>query len=131
MKKLGENNVQSPKEQIALHKEVVTVSKRKKLKASYKFKKFTNSYETKRFISLDEENVTINEIVKNEELKEYPQVSINENTTIIPIVKEIEVITKKLILVKEIHITKNTHTETKEIPVQTREELFEVQKIVE
>jgi stress response protein YsnF len=49
-------------------------------------------------------------------------VRLEGNTTIIPVVEEVVVVEKRLILVEEIHITRDSTVRTEEIPVLLRKE---------
>ena len=67
-------------------------------------------------INLFSEDVEIKKVPVNTYVTETPVVRHEGNVIIIPVVKEVMVIEKKLLLVEEVHITKHTttkeHTET-------------------
>ncbi|UZO82057.1 DUF2382 domain-containing protein [Aquimarina sp. ERC-38] len=126
MKPLLDNT--NPDHILELHKETVEVSKKEVVKAKYQIEKTTETEDKQVFISLKNKEVQIKEIVKEEELEDYPVTTKVGNTTIIPIIREEEVVIKKIILVKEIHITEDTTTEIKSIPVTSRIENVKLTK---
>ena len=77
-------------------------------------------------VNLISENVVIEEIIINREISEFPEIRELDNVLIIPIVKEVEVVTKQKILVKEIHVHKATTETTKDVPYTIREERVEI-----
>jgi uncharacterized protein (TIGR02271 family) len=71
---------------------------------------------------LARDDVTIERVPHNVRLTEIPQMRTEGTTTIIPIVEEVLVTEKMLVLVEEIHIHRRLLTEMHEIPVMLRSE---------
>ena len=74
------------------------------------------------------EDVHIERFPRNEPITETPHVRIEGNTTIIPIVEEVVVVEKRLVLVEEIHVSRRSTMETSEIPVKLRSERATVRR---
>lgn len=74
------------------------------------------------------EELQIEHVPKNERLTEVPLVRLEGITTIIPVVKEVLVVEKALMLVEEIHISRHSSAETREIPVNLRTERAHVER---
>jgi uncharacterized protein (TIGR02271 family) len=68
------------------------------------------------------DKLEIERVPKNVRLAEVPHVRVEGETTIFPVVEEILVVEKALMLVEEIHVTRHSVTETAEIPMTVRTE---------
>ena len=77
---------------------------------------------------LARDDVTVERVPMDVRLTEIPQMRTEGTTTIIPIVEEVLVTEKMLVLVEEIRIHRRLTTETAEIPVMLRSEHAEVQR---
>jgi uncharacterized protein (TIGR02271 family) len=73
-------------------------------------------------------DVHIERVPKNIHIAEAPHVRIEGNTTIIPVVEEVVVVEKRLMLVEEVHISRRSVTEPTEIPVKVRRERATVER---
>lgn len=73
-------------------------------------------------VSLAHDEVEVERIPKNVPLSELPGVRLEGNTTIIPVVEEVVVVEKRLMLVEEIHVRRKTAATTEEVPVTLRSE---------
>jgi uncharacterized protein (TIGR02271 family) len=73
-------------------------------------------------VELAHDEVEVERIPKNLPLSELPGVRLEGNTTIIPVVEEVVVVEKRLVLVEEIHVRRKTARTTEEIPVTVRSE---------
>jgi uncharacterized protein (TIGR02271 family) len=77
---------------------------------------------------LQHDELQIERIPKNQRLTEVPRVRLEGNTTIVPVVKEVVVVEKALMLVEEIHICRRPTAEVTEIPVILRAERATVER---
>lgn len=96
--------------------EFATVGKRTVTKARVKVSKKVTEREEGINLQLTEEAITVHHVPRNLIVSEAPQVRQEGNVTIIPVLKEIVVVEKKLMLVEEVHITRRAtdhhHLET-------------------
>jgi uncharacterized protein (TIGR02271 family) len=74
------------------------------------------------------DELQIEHVPKNVRLTEVPRVRVEGNTTIVPVVKEVVVTEKALMLVEEIHICRRPIAEVTEIPVNLRSERATVER---
>ena len=74
------------------------------------------------------DDVKVEHVPKGERVAEAPRVRLEGNTTIVPVVKETVVVEKALILVEEIHITRQPVSERCEIPVRLRAERAQIER---
>ena len=79
-------------------------------------------------VELSRDEVVVERVPKNLPVASLPGVRLEGNTTIIPVVEEIVVVEKRLILVEEIHVRRKSETRTEEIPVALRSERAEVER---
>ncbi len=77
---------------------------------------------------LARDDVQIERVPRNERLTEMPHVRLEGGTTIIPVVEELLVVEKALVLVEEIHVRRRTETEMVEIPTTLRSERATVER---
>jgi uncharacterized protein (TIGR02271 family) len=68
------------------------------------------------------DELQIERVPKNVRVTEAPRVRLEGNTSIVPVVEEVVVVEKALVLVEEIHICRRSVAETAEIPVSLRTE---------
>lgn len=79
-------------------------------------------------VQLSHDEVEVRRVPRNVPLSSLPSVRIEGNVTVIPVVEEVAVIEKRLVLVEEIHVRRRTVTETETIPVLLRAEEAEVER---
>jgi len=115
-------------EVIPLVEEQLTVGKREVERARVRVHVHVNEREELVRQELARDDVTIERVPLNTRLTEIPQMRTEGTTTIIPIVEEVLVTEKMLVLVEEIRIHRRLTTETHEIPVMLRSEHAEVQR---
>ena len=77
---------------------------------------------------LARDDVQIERVPRGERLTEMPHVRLEGSTTIIPVVEEVLVVEKALVLVEEIHVRRVTETETVQIPATVRSERATVER---
>ena len=78
-------------------------------------------------VPVSHEEVEIKKVTVNKYVTEAPDVRYEGNTTIIPVIKEVAVIEKKLLLVEEIHVIKHVVEKTEEHIVPLRKEEIQVE----
>lgn len=76
---------------------------------------------------LARDEISIERVPHNVRIREIPQMRTEGTTTIIPVVEEVIVTEKMLMLVEEIHIHRRLATAVHEVPVRLRSEHAEIQ----
>ena len=74
------------------------------------------------------DDLQIERVPRNVRLTEVPHVRLEGNTTIVPVVEEVVVVEKALMLVEEIHISRRSVSEPTEIPVTVRAERARIER---
>ena len=81
-------------------------------------------------VDLKSEEVEVERVTVNKYVDSTPDVRYEGNTTIIPVIKEVAVVEKKIVLVEEIRITKkiNSSKEERTIPLKKEEIIVETSR---
>ena len=74
------------------------------------------------------DDLQIERVPRNVRLTEIPRVRLEGNTTIVPVVEEVLVVEKALVLVEEIHISRRSVAEEARIPVSVRKERARIER---
>lgn len=77
---------------------------------------------------LSRDDVQVEHVPMNVRLAEMPHVRLEGSTTIIPVVEEVLVVEKALVLVEEIHVRRRTASESVQIPVTVRREKATIER---
>jgi uncharacterized protein (TIGR02271 family) len=73
-------------------------------------------------VELAHDEVEVERVPRNVPVSELPMVRHEGNTTIIPVVEEVVVLEKRLVLVEEIHVRRVSSATTEHVPVTIRSE---------
>ena len=77
---------------------------------------------------LDSENVEVTRVAIGREVSEAPGVRTDGDVTIIPVMEEVLVVEKRLMLVEEIHIRRVATTDDVSIPVELRKQRATIER---
>jgi uncharacterized protein (TIGR02271 family) len=72
--------------------------------------------------------VEVRRVPRNQPLSSLPSVRIEGNVTVIPVVEEVVVVEKRLMLVEEIHVRRKMVTDTQHVPIHLRSEHAEIEQ---
>jgi uncharacterized protein (TIGR02271 family) len=78
-------------------------------------------------VELSHDEVEVERVPVNKAVSQLPSVRLEGSTTIIPIVEEVVVVEKRLILVEELHVRRKSVAETRQIPVVLRSEQVRIE----
>ena len=78
---------------------------------------------------MSRDDVQIEHVPRNVRVTEIPHVRLEGGTTIVPVVEEVMIVEKALVLVEEIHIRRRTISEAVDIPVTIKSERARVERI--
>ena len=120
----------SPQEYAAipLVEERLSISKREVERGRVRVRVSVEEREETITAELARDDVQIERVPRNERLTEMPHVRLEGSTTIIPVVEEVVIVEKALMLVEEIHLRRRTETETVQIPATVRSERATVER---
>ncbi|HZV83892.1 MAG TPA: YsnF/AvaK domain-containing protein [Brevundimonas sp.] len=73
-------------------------------------------------VELLHDEVEVERVSVNKAVTQLPSVRLEGATTIIPVVEEVVVVEKRLVLVEEIHVRRKSTIETRNVPVTVKSE---------
>lgn len=107
---------------IPLVEERVSIAKRQVESERLHVRISVNEREERVPVELAHDQVEVERVPRNVPVSELPLVRHEGNTTIIPVVEEVVVLEKRMVLVEEIHVRRVTATTTEHVPVLIRSE---------
>ena len=79
-------------------------------------------------VELFHDEVEVECVPVNKAVSHLPSVRLEGTTTIIPVVEEVMVMEKRLVLVEEIHVRRKSVAETRQVPVTLRSEQVRINR---
>ena len=126
---LSDNKTSARRVRLPLVQEQVRVGKRRR--ATGKVRVRTVVDETKEIASgtLQEEHAEVTRIPVNRPVSEVPGVRTADDVTIVPVLEEVLVIEKQLILKEELHIRRRVTTEKVQLPVSLKKQRAIIERV--
>ena len=119
----------SIEERIPLVEEEVRFDKRDVVTGRVRVRTVTDEEEEIVRTTLDEEVVEVNRVPIDRTVDVAPEIRTEGDVTIIPIVEEVLVVEKRLVLKEELHIRRSRTTETLAVPVKVRKQRAVVEEL--
>lgn len=113
---------------IPVIEEHLNIDKKVIEKGKYRIRKTVSQEDYSQDVPTLHEKVEIQRIEVNKYVDKIPDVRYEGSTTIIPVIKEVVVIEKKLMLIEEIHITKTQEEVMVNVKDKLRKEHIEINK---
>jgi uncharacterized protein (TIGR02271 family) len=113
---------------IPLAEERVSVTKREVETGRLRIQVSVEEREDAVPVELSHDEVEVERVAVNKAVSHLPSVRLEGSTTIIPVVEEVVVVEKRLILVEEIHVRRKSVAETQQIPVRLRSEQVRIER---
>jgi len=79
-------------------------------------------------VELSHDELEIERVPVNKVVSQLPSVRLEGSTTVIPVVEEVVVVEKRLVVVEEIHVRRKSTTETRQIPVTLKSEQVRIER---
>ena len=114
--------MQNDHDVLPIVEETATLSKRDVVTGRVKVHTRTSTQEELVSAALERTDVSVTRVPVDREIEEAPPIRTQGDVTIIPVVEEILVVEKRLVLREEIHIRQTATTETVEVPVSLRKQ---------
>ncbi|HEU6442623.1 MAG TPA: YsnF/AvaK domain-containing protein [Microvirga sp.] len=115
-------------EVIPLTEEMLHIDKREVATGRVRVSTTTDVVEEFAQASLERETVEVTRIPINRVVDQVPEVRTEDGVTIVPILEEVLVVEKRLVLKEELHVRKATTTDNLEVPVQLRKQRASVER---
>jgi stress response protein YsnF len=114
---------------IPIAEEVARVEKREAVTGRVRVRTHVDVVHEPVRASLEQETVEVTRVPIDREITQAPEVRTENGVTIVPVVEEVLVVEKRLVLKEELHIRRHVRTEDVEVPVELRKERVEVERI--
>lgn len=112
---------------IPLVEERVSITKREVETGRLRVRVSVHEREQNFPVELSHDEVEVERVPVNKAVTHLPSVRLEGATTIIPVVEEVVVVEKRLVLVEEIHVRRKSTIETRNIPVTVKSEQAEIE----
>ena len=116
-------------EVIPLIEEELHLEKRSSVTGKVRVRTETEAVEEIARATLDGENVEVTRVPVGREVSAAPAVRTEGDVVIVPVLEEILVVEKRLVLKEELHIRRQVRTEQVEVPVQLRKQRAIVERL--
>lgn len=114
---------------IPIVEEELSIEQRRKSSGKVMVTTSTHAEQSLAAADLERTDVTVERVPIDREISVAPGVREEGNTTVIPVLEEVLVIEKRLVLKEEIRLTRSTSTEHVEMPVTLRKQTATVERI--
>jgi uncharacterized protein (TIGR02271 family) len=109
-------------EVIPLVEETATVEKREVVTGHVRVRTVTDTVEEVAHADVQRETVEVTRVPVDKVVETAPAIRTDGDVTIVPVLEEVLVVTKQLVLKEELHIRRHIETETVEVPVTLRKQ---------
>lgn len=114
--------MQEPTETLQIVSEEAVVEKREVVTGKVRVSTQTRTETEMVSAALSEDSVTIDRVSINRDIDTAPQIRTEGDTTIIPVVEEVLVVEKRLVLREELHVRRTVSQQTVQTPVTLRKQ---------
>ncbi|UVF20697.1 YsnF/AvaK domain-containing protein [Microvirga terrae] len=115
-------------EVIPIVEETVSVSKRQVVTGRVQVKTITETVEELAHADVSREIVEVTRVPIDRMVESAPEIRTEGDVTIVPVLEEVLVVEKRLVLKEELHIRRSAKTETVEVPVSLRKQRAVVER---
>jgi stress response protein YsnF len=116
-------------ESIPIVEEELKLEKREVVTGRVRVRTIVEVVEEMAQASLDEETVEVTRVPVDRVVDEAPAIRTENDVTIVPVLEEVLVVEKRLVLKEELHIRRQTRSEDVQIPVQLRKQRAVVERL--
>jgi len=114
---------------VPLLREEVVIGKRQVATGKVRIQTVSDSFEEIASATLQEEQVTVTRVPIDRVVTKAPAVRTENGVTIVPVLEEVMIVEKRLVLREELHIRRDVSTQTVEVPVRLRRQRALVERI--
>jgi len=109
-------------EVIPLVEETATVGKRQVVTGRVRVRTVTDTIDELAHADVERETVEVTRVPVDRMVESTPDIRTEGDVTIVPVLEEVLVVEKRLVLKEELHIRRRVETETVEVPVTLRKQ---------
>lgn len=125
----GSNLRPGSEEIIPLVEESVMVGKRQVVTGRVRVRTITDTSEELARAAVQREDVEVTRVPIDRAVETAPEIRTEGDVTIVPVLEEVLVIEKRLVLKEELHIRRRIESETVEVPVTLRKQRAVVERL--
>jgi stress response protein YsnF len=114
---------------IPLAEETATVGKRQVVTGRVRVQTVTDTVEELAHADVQQETVEVTRVLVDRIVETTPEIRTEGDLTIVPVLEEVLVVEKRLVLKEELHIRRRATTETVEVPITLRKQRAVVERI--
>ena len=107
---------------IPLVEETATVDKRRVITGRVRVQTVTDTLEELAHADVQRETVEVTRVPIDKVVETAPEIRTDGDVTIVPVLEEVLVVEKRLVLKEELHIRRRVESETVEVPVTLRKQ---------
>jgi stress response protein YsnF len=115
-------------EVIPLVEETATVGKRQVVTGRVRVQTVTDIIEELAHADIERETAEVTRVPVDRIVESAPEIRTEGDVTIVPVLEEVLVVEKRLVLKEELHIRRSVRTETVEVPVTLRKQRAVVER---
>jgi uncharacterized protein (TIGR02271 family) len=115
-------------EVIPVVEETATIDKRQVVTGHMRVRTVTDAVEELAHASVQREGIEVTRIPIDRVVETAPEIRTDGDVTIVPVLEEVLVVEKRLVLKEELHIRRRVETETAEVPVTLRKQRAVVER---
>jgi len=127
----GPKKIEKSTDTIPVLEEELAVEKHPVATGRVRVRTLTETVEDIAHATLEQQNVEIQRVPIDRIVENPPPVRTEGEVTIIPVLEEVLVVEKRLLLKEELHIQRHTHSEAIEVPVTRRKQRVVVDRLPE
>ena len=116
-------------EVIPLAEEIATIAKRQVVTGRVRVQTLTDTIEELAHAEVQRESVEVTRVPIDKVVETAPAIRTEGDVTILPIVEEVLVVEKRLVLKEELHIRRRIETEAVEVPVTLRKQRAVIERL--
>ena len=116
-------------ESIPIVEEELKLEKREVVTGRVRVRTIVEVVEEMAQASLDEETVEVTRVPVDRVVDEAPPIRTENDVTIVPVLEEVLVVEKRLVLKEELHISRQIRSEDMQVPVQLRKQRAVVERL--
>jgi stress response protein YsnF len=107
---------------LPLAEETATIHRREVVTGKVRVRTVTDTAEELAKATLQSDTVEVTRVPIDKMVETAPEIRTEGDLTIVPVLEEVLVVTKQLVLKEELHIRRRVETETVEVPVSLRKQ---------
>ncbi|ANY83230.1 hypothetical protein BB934_29335 (plasmid) [Microvirga ossetica] len=114
---------------IPLVEETMTVDKRRVITGRVRVQTVTDTLEELAHANVQRETVEVTRVPIDKVVETAPEIRTEGDVTIVPVLEEVLVVEKRLVLKEELHIRRRVESETVEVPVTLRKQRAIIKRV--